>query len=113
MSLAIENEDSQLVRNLEGVKYHLNYCYCGKDISILSLMLNWWPRAKIFAGLEFQLELHFHLIIFSIQSPTSDYSRFFILVCSGNDFSVVFSQLGFVCNVPCCNVLMLKIAYHM
>ena len=113
MSLAIENEDSQLVRSFEGVKYHLNYCRCGKDISILSLVLNWWPRAKIFAGLEFQLELHFHHIIFSIQSPASNYSRFFIVVCNSNEFSVVFSQLGFICNVPLCNVSMLKIVYHM
>jgi len=30
--VAIENVDSQLVRSFEGVKYHLNYCRCGKDI---------------------------------------------------------------------------------
>ena len=50
------NENSQLVHNFEGVKDHLNYCICGKDISVLSLVLNWWPGAKFFAGLEFQLE---------------------------------------------------------
>ena len=66
-----------------------------------------------FAGLEFQVELHFHHIIFNIQSPAFDYSKFFILVGSGNEFSVVFSQLGFVYNVPLCNVSVLKIAYHL
>ena len=61
--MAIENENSQLVYNFEGVKDHLNYCYCGKDISVLSRVLNWRPRAKFFVGLEFQVELHFHTSI--------------------------------------------------
>ena len=112
LSLAFENKTSQLVRNFEGVKDHLNCCHCGEDISVLSFVLNWWPRAKIFAGLEFQLELHFHHIIFSIQSTESNY-RFFIVVCNSNEFLVVFSQLEFIYNVPLCNVSMLKIAYHM
>ena len=48
-SLAIENENSQLVSNFEGVKYHLNYCKVEEVASNFLLVLQskiLWPLAK-------------------------------------------------------------------
>jgi hypothetical protein len=39
LSLAIENENSQLVSNFEGVKYHLNYCKVEEVASDFLLVL--------------------------------------------------------------------------
>ena len=61
-----------------------------------SLMTGW---NCIFSTLSSAFSLHHFL------NPSS-----FISVCGCNKLLVVFSQLGFVCIVPCCNTLSWKLA---